>query len=226
MAKSGFNGCPNVAEVYLGTRGHSLQEFGQDYSVTDHTCPFDAQSSNSAEHTGDLELQNALGVRAVGRRPRDLMDPDSMIREQLTSTATKQVLLNEEVQILAMKTHLEVQQREDIPRDLAERMKFVPPCLRVGQQGVSLARGSEHNSARLKIWKRLKVEIIIVKVLMIGDQYWYLDFQVNTSKLRRPSDTVDLEESPDSCERAGAPVLWLSCDGPLDGWKLFSNIPI
>ena len=35
-----------------------------------------------------------------------------------------------------MKTHLEVQQREDIRRDLVERMKFVPPDLRVGE-GVS-----------------------------------------------------------------------------------------
>ena len=32
-----------------------------------------------------------------------------------------------------MKTHLEVQQREDIRRDLAERMKFVPPDLRAGE---------------------------------------------------------------------------------------------
>ena len=29
-----------------------------------------------------------------------------------------------------MKTHLEIQQREDIRRDLAERLKFVPPNLR------------------------------------------------------------------------------------------------
>ena len=32
-----------------------------------------------------------------------------------------------------MKTHLGVQQREDTRRDLAERMKFVPPDLRVGE---------------------------------------------------------------------------------------------
>ena len=32
-----------------------------------------------------------------------------------------------------MKTHIEVQQREDIRRDLAERMKFVPPDLRAGE---------------------------------------------------------------------------------------------
>ena len=71
---------------------------------------------------------------AMGRRPRDLMDPSSMNPEQLTSTPSKQHLLNEEIQKLAMKTHLEVQQREDIRRDLAERTKFVPPDLRVGEQ--------------------------------------------------------------------------------------------
>ena len=38
---------------------------------------------------------------------------------------------NEETQKLAMRTHLEVQQREDIRRDLAERMKFVLRDLRV-----------------------------------------------------------------------------------------------
>ena len=41
--------------------------------------------------------------------------------EQLTFTSTKQDLLNEEIQKLAMQTHLEVQQREDIRRALAER---------------------------------------------------------------------------------------------------------
>ena len=51
--------------------------------------------------------------------------------EQLTSTPTNQDLLNEEIQKLAMKTHHEFQQREDIRRDLAERMKFAPPDLRI-----------------------------------------------------------------------------------------------
>ena len=68
----------------------------------------------------------------MGRRPRDLLDAASMDPEQLTSTPTKQDFLNEEIQKLAMKTHLEVQQREDIRRDLGERKKFVPPNLRVG----------------------------------------------------------------------------------------------
>ena len=70
---------------------------------------------------------------AMGRKPRDLFDPASMNPQQLTSTPTMQDLLNEEIQKLAMKTYLEVQQREDIRRDHAERMKFVPPDLRAGE---------------------------------------------------------------------------------------------
>ena len=70
---------------------------------------------------------------AMGRRPRNLIHPASMNPEQLTSTPTKQDLLNEEIQKFAMKTRLEVQQREDIRRDLAERVKFVPPDLQTGE---------------------------------------------------------------------------------------------
>ena len=33
--------------------------------------------------------------------------------------------------------------------------------------------------------------------------------------------TLDLEELPDSRERTGAPVLWLSCEGQTDVWELF-----
>ena len=46
---------------------------------------------------------------AIGRKPGDLLDPGSMNPEQVTSTPTKQDLFNEEIQKLAMKTHLEVQ---------------------------------------------------------------------------------------------------------------------
>ena len=48
-------------------------------------------------------------------------------------------------------------------------------------------------------------------------------FQVSASKIRRPLDTVDLEEPPDSRERAEAPVLRLSCEGQTDVWDLFSH---
>ena len=34
---------------------------------------------------------------------------------------------------------------------------------------------------------------------------------------------MDLEEPPDSCERTGALVLWLSCEGQTDVWELFSD---
>ena len=101
----------------------------------------------------------------VGRRPRDLLDPASINPEQLTSTRTNQDLLDEDIQKLAARTHLEVQQREDTRRDLAERLKFVPPDLRAGENAFywhedpSKIHGSlEHG---------LKVENIAIKGLSV-----------------------------------------------------------
>ena len=48
-------------------------------------------------------------------------------------------------------------------------------------------------------------------------------FLVNASKLRRPLETVDLEELLESRDRTGTPVLWLSCEGQTDVWELFSD---
>ena len=144
----------------------------------------------------------------MGRRPRDLMDP-SFHESGTADIHTNQTrLLNEDIQKLAVKTHLEAQQREAIRRDLAlaEGMKFVLPGLKGTRTSVLLPRRSEQNSAG----KWLKVEITFI-------------FQVNASKLRRQLETVDLEEPPDSCEQTGAPVLLLSCEDQIDVWELFSD---
>ena len=61
---------------------------------------------------------------AMGRKPRGPSFRES--RTAKLSRASSVGKFNK----LDMKTHLEVQQREDIRRDLAERMKFVPPDLR------------------------------------------------------------------------------------------------
>ena len=47
--------------------------------------------------------------------------------------------------------------------------------------------------------------------------------QANVSNLRKPLGTVNMEVLPDSRGRAGAPVLWLSCEGQIDVWELFSD---
>ena len=131
------------------------------------------------------------------------MDPVSMNPEQRTSTPTKQDLLNEEMQKLAMKSHLEVQQREDIRRDLAERMKFVPPDLRVGESVLSWQEDPSKIQQGGKSGKWLKVEIIAVKAPMAVFE--------------------DLEELLDSRERTGVPVPWLSFEGQMDVCELFSD---
>ena len=160
---------------------------------------------------------------AMGRRPRDLMDPASMNPEQLTSTPTKEDLLNEEIQKLAMKTHLEIQQREDIRRDLAERMKFVPPDLRTGEHVFHWQKDPSKIQQGRKSGRWLKVEILAVTGCMVVISTGASIFQVNASNLRRPLDTVDLEELPDSREHTGAPVLWLYKKGRPDVWELFSD---
>ena len=91
------------------------------------------------------------------------MDPASMTPEQLTSTPTKQDLLNEEIQKLAMKTHLEVPKREDIRRDLAERMKIVPPDFRAGESVFYWQEEPNNIQQGRKSGKWLKVESLAVK---------------------------------------------------------------
>ena len=111
-----------VQDVSLGTRGYRLQKPGPDHTGTNSSCPVDGQGSNGEKYIGDHKCKTPMEL-AMGRRPRDLLDPASTNPEQLTSTPTKQDLLNEEIQKLVMKTHLEVQQREDIRRDPAERIE-------------------------------------------------------------------------------------------------------
>ena len=122
---------------------------------------------------------------ALGRKPRDLLDPASMNPE----------------------SHLEVQQREDICRDLAERMKFVPPDLRAGENVFYWQEDPSKIQQGRKSGKWLKVETIAVKGSMAVVNTGATLFHANISKLRRPLDTLDLEELPDSRERAGVLVM-------------------
>ena len=55
-----------------------------------------------------------------------------------------------------MQTHLEVQQREDIRRDLAARMKFIPPDLRAGEHVYYWQEDPEQDPARTEIWKMVE----------------------------------------------------------------------
>ena len=67
------------------------------------------------------------------------------------------------------------------------------------------------------------MEIVVVKSPTAVVSTDATIFRANVSKLRRPLDTVDLEELPDSRERTRAPVLWLSCEGQTDVWELLPD---
>ena len=71
----------------------------------------------------------------------------------------------------------------------------------------------------------MKVDIVANQGPMAVINTGSATIQANISKLRRPLDTVDLEELPDPRERTGTPVLWLSCEKKkkADVWEMFSD---
>ena len=142
--------------------------------------------------------------------------------EQLTSTPTKQDLINEEIQMLPVETHLEVQQREDIRRDLSEGRKFVPPDLRVGEQGFYWQEDPSKIQQGRKSGKWLKVEIIAVKGSMVVINTGASIFHVNASKLRRFLDTLDLEEQLRVSEQEHLCCGYL-VKGRTEFWDLFAD---
>ena len=79
----------------------------------------------------------------------------------------------------------------------------------------------ESSSARTEVWKMVESGGSCGQLSQGGYQYWCVHFA--GKKQRRPLDTVDLEQLPDSRERTGAPVLWLSCENQVDVWELFSH---
>ena len=107
---------------------------------------------------------------------------------------------------------------EDSSRDLAERMKFVPPNLRVRESVFYWQEDPNKIQQGRKSGKWLKVEVLAVKGPMVVTSTGASILQVR--KLRIRLDTVDLEDLPDARERTGAPVLWPSCEGKIDVWEL------
>ena len=102
-------------------------------------------------------------------------------------------------------------------------MKFVPPDLLAREEVLYWQEDPSKIQQRRKSGKWLKVETIAVNGSMAVVNTGATIFQANISKLRRPLNTVDLEELLDPRERARAPVLWLSCEGQTDVLELFSE---
>ncbi len=123
-----------------------------------------------------------------------------------------------------MKTHLEVQQREDIRRDLAEKMRFVPPNLVPGEKVYYW----QEDSSKIKIGKKsgswIKATIVAVKGSMATINNGTSVLQVNVTKLRRPLEEIDFEGISDSRERDEVTVLYSSSiHGTLYILEIFSE---
>ena len=154
---------------------------------------------------------------ALGRRPRDLLDPANMNPQQLTAERTKDDTTNEELQRIAMRTHLEVQQREDIRRDLAANMKFVPAELVPGERVYYWKEDPTKIKQGKKGGSWIQVTIVEITGSMATVNTGTGVMQVNSTKLRRPYEKIELEDMMDSRERTAAPSYWqCQTDGTLD----------
>ena len=159
-----------------------------------------------------------------GRRPKDLLDPTSMDPQQLTTEPNKEDRTNEELQRLAMKTHLEVQQREDIRRDLASHLKFVPPNLVPGDRVYFWQTDSSKIKQGKKSGNWVKATIVAVQGPMATINNGTSILQVNVSKLRRPLEEISVEGVEDSRERSPGTALYQSTrEGTVDIAEFFSE---
>ena len=161
---------------------------------------------------------------AFGRRPKDLLDPANMDPQQLTTEPTDEDKTNEELQRLAMKTHLEVQQREDIRRDLAANLRFVPPNLVQGDHVYFWQTDSSKIKQGKKSGNWVKAIIVAVQGPMATINNGTSILQVSVPKLRRPLEEINIDGIEGSRERSQNPVLYQSSrDGTLDFVEFFSE---
>ena len=103
------------------------------------------------------------------------------------------------IQKSARRTHLWAQQREDIRRDLAERMKFVPPDLRAGENVFYWQEDPSNIQQGRKSGKWLKLDAVAFKGSMAVIGVGSAIYQANISNPRRLLDTVDLEARVITC---------------------------
>ena len=85
------------------------------------------------------------------------------------------------------------------------------------------ARRSEQDPARTDIWKIVEGGNRCSQGLHGSGQYRCDHISGKRKQAEETLDTVHLEELPDSRERAGALVLWASCEGQIDVWEMFSD---
>ena len=132
MAERSRDGCTTVQEISFGTRGYDCQKNLDQTTQAQITPAQFMRKAATGKNTQVTPSGKTPMDLAMGETRKKFMGAASVNPEQFTSTPTKQNLLNEDIQKLVMKSHLEVPQREDIRRDLAEGMKFVPPDVRAG----------------------------------------------------------------------------------------------
>ena len=122
---------------------------------------------------------------ATGRRPPDVIDLENMMPKQLASEPSLDQQCDNQLRELAQKAHLEARQREDLRRDLAQRLRSSDGPFTAGEgvwywdRDASKIRGGEWVKAR--VIKQGKPPMV---TLDLAGQ----TVQVNQSKIRKNPD--------------------------------------
>jgi hypothetical protein len=114
----------------------------------------------------------------------------------------------DEVQQEAMTIHMEVQQRADMRRDLAANMRMTPTEVRPGGQCYYWREYTRRIKQGKKGGRWASVVIVSINGPLGTVNTGTNILHVNNSKLRRPLESVDLDQLPDSRERPPN-MLWI-----------------
>ena len=224
LAKSSRDGCRTIQNVSFSTRGYSLQKNGSDHSGKDHSCPVVAQDSDGENHTNNSGWQNTYGSKPWEENQEISCTQLSWIQNSWHPHQPNRTFWMRRYKSWLCK-HISKSNNEKtfaeilpIGKGLFLLIFELEKACFVGKK----IRATFSKDKKSGTW--FKVEIIAVEGPMVVINTGASICQINETKLRRPLDTVDLEEFPDSRERPGAPVPWPSCGGQTDVWELFSDI--
>ena len=218
LAKSSWDGCTTkFLSALVDTASKNL-----DQTSLAQITPAQLMRKAATVRNTQVTLSGKTPMElAMGRGPRYPMNPAFMNPEQLTSTSTKQDFLNVEIQKMTIQTHLEIQQREDLPGSCwtNEVCSSRSPSGRVCFTGkeIRASFSKDENLGNGWRWRLLLSRVSWLLPVLIPP------FFRKMSASYEDFWTLDLEDFLDSCGRRGAPVLWHSCDGQTDVWELFSD---
>ena len=137
---------------------------------------------------------------AFGRRPADIVSPETMDASQLTADTPVPEKKSEALRLLAMKSYLEARQSEDLRRDISAKLQFSDGPFFAGDKVFYWTEDKSKVKSDGKIsGKWLKAKVVAIDGSMITIDLGTRIIKVNVSKVRKdhaPLEDVDVPLEP------------------------------